>query len=210
MRSTKAYAPLWATANSPSSFNFVACSGATTDTVINSQLGPLNSSTGLVSISIGGNDAGFASTMSDCVLSFDEATCLARVAEARTYIDQQLPTKLDRAYAAIRSHAPSAHVVVLGYPRLYQLNGSCSVGLTEAERSAINGAADELDTVIGKRAANAGFTFGDVRTAFTGHEICSSDWWIHSVTFPAITESYHPTATGQSNGYLPVFTSAAR
>jgi lysophospholipase L1-like esterase len=202
-RSFKAYPELWAAANAPVSFNFTACSGALTDDVIANQLGPLNSATSLVSISIGGNDAGFADVMTTCVL-YSESTCLRRVQEARTYISTTLPGKLDRVYSAINSKAPAAHVVVLGYPRLYKLNGTCIVGLSEKERAALNAASDDLNSTTSKRAADHGFTFGDVVPTFTGHEICSGDSWIHSVTWP-IGNSYHPTASGQAFGYLPVF-----
>src|SRR5215468_915112 len=67
-QSPNAYPELWAAANSPASFTFAACSGATTSDVISSQLSSLNSSTTLVSISIGGNDVGFSSIMETCVL----------------------------------------------------------------------------------------------------------------------------------------------
>ncbi|MFC9847160.1 SGNH/GDSL hydrolase family protein [Streptomyces sp. NPDC060223] len=207
-RSTKAYPYLWVAAHSPSSFNFTACSGARTGDVVASQLTPLNSSTGLVSISVGGNDAGFADVMTTCVLQ-SQSSCLARIATAKAYVDSTLPGKLDTVYSAISRKAPSAQVVVLGYPRFYKLNGSCLTGLTEAERAAINGAADYLDTAIAKRAANHGFTFGDVRGRFTGHEICSGSAWLHSLNLLNIGESYHPTASGQSGGYLPVLNSAA-
>lgn len=206
-RSTKAYPALWAAAHSPSSFAFTACSGAKTGDVLSSQLGPLNSATGLVSISIGGNDAGFASVMTTCALS-GESGCLNAVANARTYAENTLPGKLDQVYDAISAKAPSAQVVVLGYPRFYKLNGSCFLGLSEASRAAINNAADLLNSVTAKRAADHGFAFGDVTPTFTGHEICSGSAWLNSVTFP-IEESYHPTAAGQSGGYLPVFTAAA-
>ncbi|MFI7010973.1 SGNH/GDSL hydrolase family protein [Streptomyces sp. NPDC050145] len=207
-RSTKAYPALWAASHAPASFNFVACSGAVTGDVLNNQLGPLNSSTGLVSISIGGNDAGFADVMTTCVL-YSESTCVDRVNQARAYVTSTLPAKLDSVYRAIKAKAPSARVVVLGYPRFYQLGGSCIAGLSETERSAINGAADLLDTTIAGRVSAAGLTFGDVRTTFTGHEICSGSSWLHSVNWTNIGESYHPTATGQSSGYLPVFASKA-
>ena len=203
-RSTKAYPSLWAAAHSPSSFAFTACSGARTGDVTANQLGPLSSSTGLVSISIGGNDAGFSDVMTTCVLQ-SESSCLARIATAKAYVDSTLPGKLDSVYSAIRTKAPSAHVVVLGYPRFYKLNGSCLTGLSEKERSAINGAADYLDSAIAARAAAHGFTFGDVRGTFTGHEICSGSSWLHSLNWLNIGESYHPTAAGQSGGYLPVF-----
>jgi hypothetical protein len=45
---------------------------------------------------------------------------------------------------------------------------------------------------------------------FTGHQNCDgSSSWLHAVNILDISESYHPTATGQSSGYLPVFTAAA-
>ncbi|MFI9463004.1 SGNH/GDSL hydrolase family protein [Streptomyces xiamenensis] len=206
-RSTVAYPQLWANANAPSSFDFTACSGARTTDVINTQLGPLNAGTTLVSISIGGNDAGFADTMQTCVLSGTSA-CVAAVNTANEYITTTLPGQLDTVYDAIRAKAPNAQVVVLGYPRMYQLDGSCAVGISEEARAAINSASDNLSEVTAKRAADHGFGYGDVRPAFSGHEICSSDSWLHSVTWP-IGDSYHPTAAGQSGGYYPVLENLA-
>ncbi|MFJ8200324.1 SGNH/GDSL hydrolase family protein [Streptomyces sp. NPDC096152] len=206
-RSTKAYPYLWNAAHTPSSFDFTACSGATTDDVLANQLGPLSSSTALVSLTIGGNDAGFADVMTTCVTSSD-STCISRINTAMAYVDTTLPGKLDNVYSTIRSKAPSARVVVLGYPRFYKLGTYC-LGLSETKRSAINDAADHLDAAIAKVVANHGFVFGDVRTTFTGHEICSGSSWLHSVNWLNIGESYHPTAAGQSGGYLPVLTNAA-
>ncbi|WP_103500706.1 MULTISPECIES: SGNH/GDSL hydrolase family protein [unclassified Streptomyces] len=206
-RSANAYPQQWAAANSPSAFHFTACSGARTTDVLANQLGPLNSSTTLVSISIGGNDAGFADAMQTCVLQ-STASCVNRMGVANNYISNTLPAQLDSVYSEIRSRAPQARVVVLGYPRIYQLNGSCVVGISEQARGAINNTANHLSDITSKRAADHGFSYGDVRSAFTGHEICSSSPWLHSVTFP-IGDSYHPTAAGQTGGYLPVFASHA-
>ncbi|WP_336321724.1 SGNH/GDSL hydrolase family protein [Streptomyces lavendofoliae] len=206
-RSTRAFPKLWAAANSPSSFAFTACSGARTNDVTAGQLGPLSSATDLVSLTVGGNDAGFADVMTTCVLQ-SEATCIARVNEAKSYVDTTLPGRLDSVYSAIRTKAPSARVVVLGYPRFYQLGGGCLAGLTENERRAINGGADHLNAATAKRAADHGYTWADVTPAFTGHEICSSASWLHSVNWLNIGESYHPTAAGHSGGYLPTFKAA--
>nr|WP_223242489.1 SGNH/GDSL hydrolase family protein [Streptomyces sp. CBMA123] len=203
-RSANAYASLWSNANSPSSFAFVACSGARTGDILSNQISALSSDTTLVSLSVGGNDAGFSSTMKTCVLSSD-SDCLNAVNTAENYATNTLPGQLDQVYNAIRAKAPNAHVVVMGYPHLYQLGGSCIFGIGDTKRAAINEAADTLDGIIAKEVANAGFTFGDVRDIFSGHEICGSlDTWLHSTTLP-IDESYHPTDSGQANGYLPVF-----
>ncbi|MFF7453904.1 SGNH/GDSL hydrolase family protein [Kitasatospora sp. NPDC008115] len=203
-RSTNAYAYLWKNAHAPTSFKFVACSGARTGDVLNSQISALSSTTTLVSISIGGNDAGFASTMQTCVLD-SESACLNAVATAKNYANSTLPGQLDRVYSAIRAKSPNARVVVLGYPHMYKVGGSCILGIGDTKRAAINSAADVLDEVLAKRAANAGFAFGDVRSIFREHEICgSSTTWLNSTTLP-VDESYHPKAAGHSGGYLPVF-----
>lgn len=205
-RSTNAYPYLWQAANSPASFDFVACSGATTSSVASTQLGVLSASTSLVSVTAGGNDVGFADVMQDCVLS-SEATCITSVNNAVSRMNGSLPGSLDALYDGIRARAPQAQVVVLGYPRFYQLSGSCVAGLSEAERTAINNASDVLNDVLAKRSADAGFTFSSVVDEFTGHELCSGDAWLHSVTVP-IQNSYHPKSAGQSGGYLPALRSA--
>lgn len=202
-RSPNAYPQLWSDANGPSSFDFLACSGATTDDVLAGQLDALDAETGTVSISIGGNDVGFADTMTTCVTQ-GEAACLARVEEAKAYVTDTLPGRLDSVYGAIKERAPSAKVVVLGYPRFYQLDGECNAGLSEASRAALNDTADQLSDATQQRAGEHGFSYGDLRPAFTGHEICSADRWLHSVTVPNLGDSYHPTADGQSGGYYSV------
>ncbi|MGW5170000.1 SGNH/GDSL hydrolase family protein [Streptomyces nodosus] len=207
-RSSRSYPALWAAAHARSSFSFTACNGARTSDVLADQLGPLNRRTGLVSITVGGSDSGFSGVMTTCVLR-GAGACVSATAGARSYMDRTLPGDLDRLYRTIRKKAPAAHVVVLGYPHLYKRPGGCTSGLPDSSRSAINNTVDHLNTVTAKRAADHGFTFADVRPAFSGHEICSAAPWLHSVTVLALTESYHPTALGQSRGYLRVFTRAA-
>jgi lysophospholipase L1-like esterase len=202
-RSFSAYPYLWKNAHSPSSFADTSCSGAVTTDVTNSQLGPLNSSTGLVSLTIGGNDAGFADVMTACVTGSD-TDCVNRVNQAESYAQNTLPARLDATYNAIRAKAPNAKVVVLGYPHVYTLNVFC-VGLSDTKHRKIDEAADMLDDIIKARAGNHGFAFGDVRGTFNGHELCSGDDWLHSLVASPSWESYHPTAAGHSSGYYPVF-----
>jgi lysophospholipase L1-like esterase len=208
-RSAKAYPEQWAAKTSPASFTSVACSSATTSSVISSQLSALSPGTTLVSVTIGGNDAGFSGTMETCVLDLLNGPCLNDVASARTFMAKTLPGRLDAMLRDIRAHAPSARIVVLGYPDLYDLSrsGSC-IGLSTAKRTALDQGADALDQALSAAAARHGDVFADVRTQFAGHEICDSGGWLHSVTLP-IGSSYHPTAAGQDDGYLPVFSKAA-
>ena len=207
-RSTNAYPEQWAGANSPASFVSVACAGATTSDVINSQVSALSAATTLVSITIGGNDAGFSGVMETCVLR-STSSCLSAVAKAKAFVTTQLPARLVSTLQAIRQHAASARVVLLGYPDLYDLSksGSC-IGLSTQDRTALNEGADALDSALGTAvttAADRNIVYADVRGQFAGHEICDSGSWLHSVDILAISSSYHPTASGQKLGYRPVF-----
>lgn len=201
-RSTNAYPYLYMENHATSSFSFEACSGAVTTDVTNNQLGPLNSSTGLVSISIGGNDAGFSDVMTTCVTGSD-STCVDRVNQAENYARNTLPGRLNTTYNAIRAKAPNAKVVVLGYPHMYTLNVFC-IGMSDTKHRKIDEASDVIDSVIANQAAAHGFTFGDVRGTFSGHELCSGDDYLHALDVNPTWASYHPTALGHSAGYYPV------
>jgi lysophospholipase L1-like esterase len=208
-RSTKAYPQLWANANAPASYVSVACSGATTSSVISTQLSALSSSTTLVSITVGGNDVGFSSVMETCVLE-STGSCVSAIDAAENEMSTQLPGELNNVLSDIGVDAPNARVVVLDYPQLYDLSKSAScIGLSTTDRTDLNQAANDLDGQIQAAAGRYGDTFGDVRSQFTGHQICDSDSWLHSVDWFDLGESYHPTAAGQADGYEPVFSTAA-
>ena len=186
-----------------------ACSGATTVTVLSSQLSALSSATTLVSITVGGNDVGFSSVMETCVL-LPQRSCVSAVQHAESLVATQLPDELDSVLNAIRTDAPKTRVVVLDYPELYDLSRSSScIGLSTTDRTDLNQGAGQLDKQIKLAAARHGDVFADVRSAFSGHEICDSSSWLHSVNFLDVPESYHPTASGQSGGYERVFSNAA-
>ncbi len=207
-QSTNAYPARWDAANQPASYVSEACSGATTATVLSTQLSALSPATTLVSITVGGNDVGFSSVMETCVL-LPTSSCVSAVSNAESLIASQLPGELDAVLNAIRADAPNARVVVLGYPDLYDLSRSSScIGLSTTDRTDLNTGANELDSQIQAAAGRHGDVFADVRTAFTGHEICDPASWLHAVNFLDIPESYHPTASGQS-AYYQAFSTAA-
>jgi lysophospholipase L1-like esterase len=208
-RSTKAYSQLWDNANQPVSYSSVACSGATMSSVISSQLSALTSATTLVSITVGGNDVGFSSTMETCVLE-STSRCVSAVNAGDAEIASQLPGELNSVLGDIAADAPQARVVVLGYPELYDLSRSSRcLGLSTTDRQDLNAAADQLDSAIAAAAGRFGDVFVDVRPNFAGHEICDSGSWLHSVNILDVSESYHPTAAGQSGAYYPAFSGAA-
>jgi lysophospholipase L1-like esterase len=206
-QSPNAYPTRWAAAHSPASFTDVTCSGATTSGVISGQLSALGSSTTLVSITIGGNDIGFSSVMETCILH-STGSCESAVSAAEHYANTTLPGLLNTTLADVRAHAPNAKVIVLGYPDFYDLGAWFCLGLSRADHKALDNGINDLDGVIATATANNGDTFADVRAQFSGHELCDGSGWLHSITLP-IDSSYHPTATGQQDGYLPVFSAAA-
>ncbi len=206
-RSTVAYSALWAAAHAPASYTSVACGGATTSSVISSQVSALSSSTTLVSITVGGNDVGFSNVMQTCVLQGTDA-CVAAVQSGENVAQSTLPGSLDAVFNAITAHAPSARVVVLDYPVFYQLNTLC-VGLSGTSHAKIDEGINLLDGVISAAASRHGFVFADVRSIFVGHQLCSGHDWLHSLSILHLSDSYHPTADGQKLGYLPVFTGLA-
>jgi lysophospholipase L1-like esterase len=206
-RSPNAYPALWAAANSVTSFTFAACSGAKVADVISSQLSALNSSTTLVSFTIGGNDAGFSSIMESCILS-STSTCESNVAAAEASINATLPGKLATLLSDVHAAAPAARVVVLGYPDFYDLSAWLCIGLSSGDHKAIDAGINDLDGILATAAAGNGAVFADPRPKFSGHELCDGSGWLNSLTIP-VGSSYHPTATGQASGYLPTFSAAA-
>jgi lysophospholipase L1-like esterase len=201
-RSTYSYPYLLSKQRPNTSLTFVACSGATTTDVVNSQVSAVNGTTNIVTITIGGNDLGFASIIAKCV----QSDCNATLNSTRATADATLTPRLNTVYAAIKARtAPGARVVVLGYPRLFS-SASCfgTTGISASERSNANLLSDEIDRVTGLDAAAYGFTYKSATSAFTGHAVCSSSAWLNGLNLFNSTESFHPNRTGQSSGYLPL------
>ncbi|MBO7934682.1 MULTISPECIES: SGNH/GDSL hydrolase family protein [Streptomyces] len=209
LRSKYAYPSEYNRQRKPSKFSFMACSGATTVDVLNTQLGPLNASTTLVSVGAGGNDAGFSDVIRTCVLNITDSACISRINQARDFANRQLPGRLDALYNAIKQRAPKARVVVLGVAQLYTLDNGFCAGISNTKRKAINDAADLLNSIMSGRAAAHGFRWGNVQRLFSGHAICSDQSYLWDVNFTNTTESYHPNMLGQRRGYYEAFVRAA-
>ncbi|WP_017976100.1 SGNH/GDSL hydrolase family protein [Actinopolyspora halophila] len=199
-RSELAYPSLAAADAGAESFSFTACAGAKTGDVLDGQLAPLSRSTDVVTISVGGNDAGFVPVVTSCATGGDQA-CDDAVTEAENYATEQLPGQLADTYDAISSKAPEARVGVVGYPRLFEL-GACLSPLSEFERQRLNEAAETLNRSISEQARAAGFAFLDVKGDFEGHGVCGAQPWINGLSYP-VGESYHPNAAGHEQGLLP-------
>jgi len=176
---------------------FRACAAGTTEDVLDPQLKSFPRAIRLVTITIGGNDAGFADVVSTCLFGAP-SVCKRRVDSAERFIRTKLPAKLRRTYAAIRRRAPKARVVVAGYPRLFA-GRRCSGagGIDAGEQRLLNAGSDLLARTIGTEVRkHAHFRFADVRDAFNGHGLCSSSPRITGINNGSIFSAFHPNPAG--------------
>jgi len=157
-----------------------------------------------VTISVGGNDAGFSDVLTECALPGWASDCNGAVDDAQSFINTTLPGRLATLYAAIRSRAPSATVVVVGYPRLF--NGEdCNAAtfFSPSEETRLNATADLMNGKLSAAASANGFAFANPTSGFVGHAVCGNPEWLNGLSNP-VSESYHPNRTGQAQGYVPL------
>jgi lysophospholipase L1-like esterase len=203
-RGVSAYPWLVAQQRANTSLTFVACSGATTGDVMASQIQSVTATTGIVTMTIGGNDIGFSDLIIQCTL----ANCSSALDSTRASLGTVLGPRLDAVYTAIRSRALAARVVVLGYPRLFSSAGCLgTLGISSTERTKANQLADALDQLTSARAAAAGFSYRSAIAPFTGHAVCSGSAWVNGLNLFNTVESYHPNRNGNSLGYAPLLRS---
>jgi len=202
-RSVYAYPYLFAQKHSMGSFDFVACSGAKTTDLITKQLPYLKTTTNLVTMTIGGNDIGFANLIQQCTLS----DCTSTLVNTTTNLSTTLGAALNTAFGDVRAAAPSATVIVLGYPHVFSTS-TCfgTLGITSTEEKDANALADQLDKLILTYATKYGFTYKSAIVPWTGHAVCSSSPWLNGLNLFNTGESYHPNKAGHSAGYLPLVT----
>lgn len=209
-RSVSAYPYLLHEAHPTWTFVNATCSGATTSTLLSSQVSSVTSDTNWVTYTIGGNDAGFSHVITECALPSWLSNCTGAINEAQAIIKNTLPGRLDTVNNEIKARAPSAKVIVLDYPKLF--NGEDCNALTffsSSEETRLNETAEQMRTVVSAAATRAGanFVFRDVIPAFIGHAVCdggggSSTEWINGLSSPT-GESYHPKVAGHLSGYYP-------
>ncbi len=215
-RSANAYAQLLAAGNRfAGGAKFVACSGAESsdfnqpndkETGEAPQFEALDDDVSLVTLSIGGNDVGFAKVLTACVVHGGRAPSSCR---------EQLDESLSRKIAAQRSNllaqyqqakekAKNARIIVVGYPPLFPENPSYRNSLTAEDQKWMNEKAAELNRTIASAAQEAGVEFVDPSADFAGHGIGSADPWFNELTFdgPGMMlvdpSSFHPNAKGQA------------
>jgi lysophospholipase L1-like esterase len=205
-KSVYSYPYLVHNAHTAWTFVHAACSGAKTGDILNTQSTSLTSGTNWVTYTIGGNDAGFSSVITECAQPWWSSDCNGAIDQAQAYIKNTLPGRLDLVNNKIKSLSPTAKVIVLDYPHLFQ-GEDCNAGtwFSPDEETRLNQTADMLRTQLQNAASRAGtnFVFKDVIPPFVGHAICDDVEWLNGLSNP-IGESYHPNTKGHASGYTPV------
>lgn len=201
-RSVYAYPYLVAQQRKNTALTFVACSGATTADLLATQIQEVTSTTTIVTLTIGGNDIGFADLIYQCTV----ADCSAALDSTTANLEGTLGKSLDTVYTTIKRRAAvGAKIVVLGYPEVFS-GASCfgTLGISSTEESKANQLADALDQLIADHAALDGVTYQSAIVPFRGHAVCSSSPWLNGLNLANTGESYHPNRAGHSSGYVPL------
>ena len=163
------------------------------------------STTKYVTISVGGNDAGFSGVITECAQPGWSRNCNGAIDGAQSFINNTLPGRLNTLYASIKSRAPSAVVVVAGYPRIFK-GEDCNAATWF---SPVRGDPAQPDRrpaqrqAVGRGRRRKGFKFANPTSRFIGHAVCDDVEWLNGLSNP-ISESYHPNKLGQSSGYTPL------
>ncbi|NDL58580.1 SGNH/GDSL hydrolase family protein [Phytoactinopolyspora mesophila] len=213
----------------------LACSGAVVDDVYDqlddlAEAGP--SGGRLITLTVGGNDIGFAGELASCFVPF--VGCAGRETTLMNRIDA-LVDPLTELYVDVQAANPGDVLIVGGYPLLVpdpEVRSSCRALtplLSTAEREmirrlgvALNQAIEEAASAAGVRSAGA-----QLEAVFDGHEACANgpDDWLNGLKLGSgsqepdpdapetrwdafasfVRESFHPNVAGQA-GYADAFT----
>ena len=219
--------------------DFLACAGAQSapppsvnaPSVLHDQVEHMGSGVGLITMTVGGDDAGWTNALRQCLgqnlLIIGGALpggvalglgCKNIFDPALSRAEGLLKARLPTLFKTVRQDAPHATVLVAGYPRLVADDAQSLGCLSELDlrpaAANFDNATDALDTFIASWVNKYGFKFVDPRPAFTNHGVCGrAGAWIgglaknliHDVP-PPIT-AFHPTTKGQA-GYASAFEAA--
>ncbi|SQD93660.1 MULTISPECIES: SGNH/GDSL hydrolase family protein [unclassified Parafrankia] len=208
-RSAGAWPRLLATLDPPATnVLHAACGGATTEAMTKPQRGSppqleqlraLPTPPDVVTLTIGGNDAGFSQVMFSCVAwkCFWDGDDRRR----RDYVEDVLPDVLVATYKEVKAAAPHSRIVVVGYPTVVprsQSDNTCR-WLDKSERRQLASLNNALNRTIRRAASDAGVEYVSTDRSLRGHEMCTKDSWVNPIGLFGASRSLsaHPTRAGQ-------------
>ena len=210
LRSNHNYPSLVARRLHAVSFTDVSCAGARTDDLYAGQLKAVSSDTTLVTLSIGGNDVGFARIIAKCTAlgTFHPNGSPCRVSYGRSGDDEldgrvaAAEPKIVKVLRAVHRRAPHARVFLVGYPRLVPANhqgcrpremfGNGDLAYLGAFENALN-------TMLARAAHRGHAVFVNNRPASLQHDFCASRTarWSEPLLPGNPALPFHPNARGE-------------
>ena len=197
----------------------VSCGGASTTSLVGAQqtsTGPvpaqfdaLEESTELVTLGIGGNDLSlFSDLVSTCVQvsrpDADGSPCRdAMNAGGQDRLLGKIDLIQERVTSAvlgIHDRAPSAEVVLVGYPQLAPPTGTCAeLPLAPGDYPYVREIQVKLGRALAAAAKEADATYIDMLAASRGHDICAGDQaWVNGIESDLERAiAFHPFAEEQ-------------
>ncbi|MGW1843087.1 SGNH/GDSL hydrolase family protein [Streptomyces sp. NPDC001966] len=171
------------------------------------QFDALRADTDLVTLTIGGNDAGLVGIAQKCTTLDPNATpCKEKYNEGG--VDQvgqriaEFAPKLGAVLDAIHQRSPQARVVVTGYG-LYIKPGGCwpLQPVLPVDADFLQGSVDRMNAVIAQQSAAHGAEYIDLATPSKGHDSCQapSDKWVEGYVPTAAAAPLHPNRNGEAN-----------
>ena len=149
LQSPNGYGNVYAAATGRTLAN-LACFGATTEQVRNEQIPLIPTSTTLVTLTVGANDVGSGALAEACTAAPQSPACTTALASSLSQL-RSLPAKIKATVKAIKAKVPTAKVVLLGYPRLFEPNTMAAAGYSPEQVSTattMNVATDLVNGVL--------------------------------------------------------------
>jgi lysophospholipase L1-like esterase len=222
-RSTNNYPSDVARVISPSAFTDVSCSSATTADMTQPQnlygvqsnppqFDALDPADQLVTVGIGGNDAGLIGVAEECA-RLDATTpngtpCkdhyTAGGSDPNVDAINATGPKVADTLQGIHTRAPSAKVLIVGYPDGLPTDGSACwpfVPITAGDITYFNGLEQQLNQVIAMQAANNNASFVDTWNSSIGHDACKPPGvaWVNGIVPTSVAFPLHPNEMGEAN-----------
>jgi lysophospholipase L1-like esterase len=220
LRSNHDYPALVAAGIGAGSFKDVSCQGASTANMTHPEsvlLGSnppqddaLSARTTLVTLQIGGNNINFSNIIINCTtLSLTDpfgAPCKAHYTKGRVdHLAQAIAGAAPKVAADLRgihADAPSARVLVVGYPAILPNTGDgCwpAVPIAYGDVPYLRGIEKQLNAMLAAEAAANGATYVDTYTASIGHDACQPPGvkWVEGLIPTSLAAPFHPNALGE-------------
>ncbi len=155
--------------------------------------GVLTDDTTLVTLSIGGNDAGFGSIVVECLVSpFGcDPEVVKNVYKGKV---NDLQARIREVLTRVRDKARNAKIVLMGYPELLSTTRTCIAAIKPAETAALAELAQHMNQKLGETVNSLGaqFSFADPRGRFSGRAACDQNPAIHDLVLgPQGEGDYH-------------------